>query len=155
LGRVRIAFLRAVRRPVIWAPAAGLVAVLCNLTMPAYVVRSLSVMGAATAAGSLFLTGLIFSAHKITLGPSVLLGAVTKSLIQPALCLGIAWAVSMPLDLLRPVVLVAAIPSGFFGIVFGKGFDASPPAASSSLILSYIVSIASLAGWIVLLGHIR
>jgi predicted permease len=153
--RVRIAFLGAVRRPVIWAPAAGLAAVLCNLTIPVYVVRSLSLMGVATAGGSLFLTGLIFSAHRFSLTWSVLLGAITKNLAQPALCLGIAWAVAMPLDLLRPLVLVAAIPSGFFGIVFGKGFDATPPEASSSLVLSYIVSIISLPGWIVLLGHLH
>jgi predicted permease len=112
-------------------------------------------MGVATAGGSLFLTGLIFSAHRFSLTWNVLLGAITKNFLQPALCLGIAWAVSMPLDLLRPLVLVAAIPSGFFGLVFGKGFDATPPDASSSLVLSYIVSIASLAGWIVLLGHIH
>jgi len=153
--RIRTAFLRAVRRPVIWAPAAGLGAVLCNLTIPSYVVRSLSLMGVATAGGSLFLTGLIVSAHKFSMNWSVLIGGLAKNVIQPALVLGIAWAIAMPVDLLRPVVLLAAVPSGFFGLVFGKGFDASPPVASSSLVFSYIVSIASLAGWIVLLGRIH
>jgi len=52
-------------------------------------------------------------------------------------------------------VLVAAIPCGFFGLVFGKGFDVSPLVASSSLILSYLLGIASLAAWIVLLGHLH
>ena len=54
----------------------------------------------------------------------------------------------------RYAVLIAAIPCGFFGLVFGKGFNSSPLTASSSLIFSYVFGIATLAGWIVLLGRL-
>ena len=52
-------------------------------------------------------------------------------------------------------LLTRAIPSGFFGVLFGKGFDATPEVASSSLIASTLLSIFTLAGWIVLLSHLH
>jgi len=149
------AFLRAARRPVIWAPAAGLLAVLCNVGLPVYVQRSLNVMGAATAGGALFLTGLIISAQRFSLNLSVLLCGLAKNVVQPAICFALALAFGMPVETLRWVVLITAIPCGFFGIVFGKGFDATPRSASSSLAFSYLLSVISLAGWIVLLGRLR
>jgi predicted permease len=51
--------------------------------------------------------------------------------------------------------LLAAIPSGFFGILFGEGFDATPKVASSSLIASTVLGIFTLAGWIILLSHVH
>jgi malonate transporter and related proteins len=51
--------------------------------------------------------------------------------------------------------LISAIPCGFFGLVFGKGFDSSPKLASSGLIASYVIGVATLAVWIVILNHIR
>jgi predicted permease len=78
-----------------------------------------------------------------------------KNVIQPALCLAVALLLGMPLEETRFVVLLSAIPSGFFGILFGKGFDATPEVASSSLVASTVLSIVTLAGWIVLLSHLR
>jgi len=112
-------------------------------------------MGAATAGGALFLTGLIISAQRFSLNASVLLCGLAKNAVQPAICLVLALAFGMPVETLRWLVLITAIPCGFFGIVFGKGFDATPGSASSSLAFSYILSVISLAGWIVLLGWMR
>ncbi len=53
------------------------------------------------------------------------------------------------------MVLIGAMPCGFFGILFGKGFKASPALASSSLIASYVLGLFTLAGWLVLLGRLR
>jgi len=80
---------------------------------------------------------------------------LAKNILQPLLCLGLALALSLPVDQARSAVLMAAIPCGFFGLVFGKGFNASPILASSSLIFSYGLGILTLAGWIVLLGHLH
>ena len=153
--RVRRAILRAMRRPVVWAPAAGLAAVALNLHLPAYAARSLSVMGAATAGGGLFLTGLIVSAQKFELDWPVTLATLAKNIVQPAVCLAIALAVGLPIDLTRCVVLMMAVPCGFFGLVFGKGFEVSPTSASSSLVVSYLLGILTLAGWIVVLGYLH
>jgi malonate transporter len=152
--QIRSSMWKAVKRPVVWAPVLGVLAALIQLHLPDFVNRSLTVMGNATAGAALFLTGLIVSAQRFSLDGQVIAAVVAKNLLQPALCLAIAWMIGLSVVETRYAVLIAAIPCGFFGLVFGKGFNSSPLTASSSLIFSYIFGIATLAGWIVLLGHL-
>lgn len=151
----RSAILRAIRRPVVWAPAVGLLVAMCHLSIPIWFARSLSVMGAATAGAALFLTGLVVSAQRIAFGWPIILAIVAKNLIQPALCLGFALIVALPLEQTRSAVLISAIPCGFFGIIFGKGLNSTPQVASSALVLSYVAGVFTLAAWLLLLGHLR
>jgi predicted permease len=130
------------------------VAALIKLHLPDYVNRSLTVMGNATAGAALFLTGLIVSAQPFRLDGRVIAAMMAKNLMQPALCLGLAWLIGLSAVETRYAVLIAAIPCGFFGLVFGKGFNSSPLTASSSLIFSYAAGIVTLAGWIVFLGRL-
>jgi predicted permease len=123
--------------------------------MPTYVDESLAILGSATAGTALFLTGLVVSAQRFNLNWSVGWSVFAKNFIQPALCLEAARLASLPLEQTRYVVLISAIPCGFFGIVFGKGFNATPELASSSLIASYVVGVFTLAAWIVLLSHLH
>jgi malonate transporter len=153
--RIRTSLWKAVRKPVVWAPVLGVIAVVIDFNMPSYVDKSLGILASATAGAALFLTGLVVSAQRFRLTWGVGWSVFSKNLVQPTLCLAIARLVSLPLDQTRSVVLICAIPCGFFGIVFGKGFDATPEVASSSLIASYLVGIFTLAGWIVLLSHLN
>ncbi|HEX4136455.1 MAG TPA: AEC family transporter [Bryobacteraceae bacterium] len=145
---------KAVKRPVVWAPVLGILAALVKLHLPNYAGRSLTLLGSATAGTALFLTGLIVSAQRFSLSGRVIAAIVAKNFLQPALCLGVAWLIGLSVTETRYAVLLAAIPCGFFGLVFGKGFNSSPLTASSSLIFSYILGIFTLAGWIVLLGRL-
>lgn len=61
----------------------------------------------------------------------------------------------LPLEQTRNVTLLSAIPCGFFGILFGEGFGATPQLADSSLIASTLAGILTLAGWILLLDHLH
>ncbi len=153
-AQVRSSLWKAVKRPVVWAPVLGVLAALIRLHLPDFANRSLTVMGNATAGAALFLTGLIVSAQRFRMDGRVMAAIVAKNLLQPALCLALAWMIGLSVVETRHAVLIAAIPCGFFGLVFGKGFNSSPLTASSSLIFSYVVGIATLAGWIVLLGRL-
>jgi predicted permease len=129
--------------------------VAANLVVPSYVDESLTIFATAIAASALFLTGLLVSAQRFNLSWSVGWSVLGKTLLQPALCLGMAHVVGLPLEQTRDAVLISAIPCGFFGVIFGKRFDAIPSVASSSLIASTVVGIFTLAGWIVLLSHLH
>ena len=53
------------------------------------------------------------------------------------------------------VVLLSAIPCGFFGVVFGKGLsNAVPQVACASLVASYIAGVFTMAGWMIVLSHL-
>jgi len=146
---------KAVKRPVVWSPVLAIVAVLLRVSLPMYLDRTLAILGGATAGVALFLTGLVVSAQRFRFTGAMVLAVVAKNIAQPALCLAIALLVHLPIEATRHVVLICAIPCGFFGIVFGKGFGSSPEVASSSLIASYLVGVSTLAGWMVLLGRLE
>jgi malonate transporter len=154
-ARIRISLWRALQKPVFWAPVLGVLAAVVKFHMPIYLDKSLTILGDATEGTALFVTGLITSAQRFNLNWGVGWAVLGKNVIQPALCLAVALLLGIPLEETRFVVLLSAIPSGFFGILFGKGFDATPEEASSSLVASTVLSIVTLAGWIVLLSHLR
>jgi len=131
----------------------GVLASVVKFHMPIYLDKSLTIVGDATEGTALFVTGLIVSAQRFSLNWGVGWAVLGKNVIQPALCLAIALLLGMSPEQTRFVVLLSAIPSGFFGILFGKGFDATPEVASSSLIASTVFSIFTLAGWIIVLSH--
>ena len=155
LTRLRVSLWRTIGTPVVWAPILGFLVVAVNLVVPDYVGTSIAIFGTTIAGTALFLTGLLVSAQRFNLGWSVGWSVLGKTLLQPALCLGVARLVGMPFDQTRDVVLISAIPCGFFGVVFGKRFGATPAVAGSSLIVSTVVGIFTLPGWIVLLSHLQ
>jgi malonate transporter len=152
--RVSRSLLRAGKRPIVWAPLLGLVFSCTGLQLPSFADRSLAVMGSASAGSALVLTGLVVSAQKFEFGGGTLVAVFLKNLLQPGLALGIAMLVHLSLDQTRYVTLISAIPCGFFGIVFGKGYNINPKLASSGLIESYVLSVLTLAVWIVIVQHL-
>jgi malonate transporter len=145
---------KAIKKPVVWAPVLGVLAVAIDFHISTYAETSLTVLGSATTGTALFLTGLVVSAQRFKFTWVVGWSVFAKNLLQPALGLLLARSLRLPLEATRSAVLISAIPCGFFGIVFGKGFDAAPEVASSSLIASYVLGIFTLAGWIIFLNHL-
>jgi malonate transporter and related proteins len=145
---------RAVKKPIVWAPLLGFVFSCAALHLPSYVDRFLTVLASAAAGSALVLTGLVVSAQKFALGAKTLIPVLLKNALQPALALGLAILLHLSIDQTRYVTLICAIPCGFFGLVFGKAFGSSPQLASSGLIASYIVSVATLPVWIVIVNHL-
>jgi predicted permease len=111
-------------------------------------------MGSASAGAALVLTGLVVSAQKFEFGSNTVVAVFLKNLLQPGLALGAAMLIHLSLDQTRYVTLISAIPCGFFGIVFGKGYNANPKLASSGLVASYVLGVATLAVWIVVVNRL-
>jgi malonate transporter and related proteins len=145
---------RTVKKPIVWAPVLGFVFSCAVWHLPSYLDRFLTVLASAAAGSALVLTGLVVSAQKFVLGAKTLIPVLLKNALQPALALGLALLLHLSMDQTRYVTLICAIPCGFFGLVFGKAFGSSPQLASSGLIASYIVSVATLPVWIVIVNHL-
>jgi malonate transporter and related proteins len=149
-----LSLLNSLKKPIVWAPLAGLVFSCAGLQIPTYASRSLAMIGSAASGSALVLTGLVVSAQKFDLKSNTFIAVFLKNLFQPGLALGIAMLFHLSLPQTRYVTLLSAIPCGFFGIVFGKGYDVNPKLASSGLIVSYVLGVVTLAAWIVILNHI-
>lgn len=146
-------FARALRRPIVCAPLLAFVCVALNLSFPAYVMRSLDVLGNAGTGTALVLTGIILSAQSFQLTLPVLAVAIAKVILEPLAAIGVAKLVHLQPSELRNIALICAIPGGFFGLVFGKSFNVTPQLASSGLITTYILSVVTLPLWIIVLNH--
>jgi len=97
------------------------------------------------------LTGLVASAQRIRLSLDVGFAILIKSLLQPALSLGIAVMLGVPHDQARYLILLSAVPSGFFGLLIGVDYGMKSEVASSSLIATTVLGILMLPVWIALI----
>jgi malonate transporter and related proteins len=148
--------IKAFKPAVVWAPLLGIFVALLSINLPKPVSNTLHTLGNATTGSALFLTGLVVSAQAVKLDRAVLLSVLGKTILQPAFCLLFAMSIGLAPQQRDWVVLISAIPSGFFGIVFGKNFpNAVSPVASASLIGTYITGIFTMAGWMVVLNHLH
>jgi malonate transporter and related proteins len=154
LGAVLRATIRSLGKPIVLAPLAGVVFSLFGIPLAEAVSRSFQLIGEAAGGVALFLTGLILSAQRIELGPNVLSGALLKNVLHPLLAVGLVLALPMDRDTARAAVLLCALPSGFFGVLFGLRYGLNSRVAGSTLIVSSLASIATLpvaliltAGW--------
>jgi len=131
-------------KPIVLAPLAGVVFSLLGIPLPATVDRSFQLIGQAAGGVALFLTGLILSAQPIELGPNVLSGAALKNFVHPVLAIGLTLTLPMDRDAARAAILLCALPSGFFGILFGLRYGLESHVAGSTLIVSSLASIVTL-----------
>lgn len=152
INRVLHIIPRALLRPVVWAPLLALVGVFLQLHMPSFIAGTLTTLGSAATGSALILTGLVVSAQGFRLTRGVAIVTVLKLLGQPLFALLMMLLFRMHHNDIRNITVICAIPCGFFGLVFGKGFDATPEVASSGLIATYLAGWAALPLWMLLMA---
>src|ERR1700733_2769693 len=145
--------LHSFARPVVWAPMIALLLVCLRVHFPTYAIRALNTLGSAISGSALVLTGLVISAHPFRMNPAVLSTTAAKLIVQPLLALCITLLLHMSHDQIRNITLISAIPGGFFGLAFGKSFNATPEIASSGLIATYGFAVVTLPLWILILSR--
>ena len=145
------ALLTSMRKPILWSPVLAFALVLSGVRTPDLVEASLAPLSTAAIGASLFITGLIVSADRAYVDSEVALGVAAKNAVMPLLAWGLC--VLLGLDLLSTVeaVLLSAVPSGFFGLVFAEGYGKRPPVSDSTVMVSTVLSIVTLALVIALL----
>jgi predicted permease len=143
------------KRPVVWAPLVALLLLAVHVSLPPFALSSLGVLGNASTGTALLLTGLILSEQKLQVNFGVIASSLAKVVVQPLIVLGICLLLRVEISTLRQVTMICATPAGFFGLVFGKRFQAAPAVAGSALILTYVLSIATLPLWAVIVTYIH
>jgi malonate transporter len=115
--------------------------------------NSLGLIGRSAAGVALFLTGLILSAQPFHLNANVASSVVLKNIVHPLIAVIIVKLLPMPPELARAAILISAIPSGFFGILFGLRYGVQSREAGSTLIASTVLSAFTIAVAIYLTGQ--
>ncbi|MGH9593662.1 MAG: AEC family transporter, partial [Bryobacteraceae bacterium] len=143
--RLLYAVLQSCKRPIVWAPLAGMAFSLLGLHIPDVAARMLNLIGQCTAGVALFLTGLILSAQPFRLEGNAVSGVILKNIVQVAIMYLFVVLLRVPAPAARQGVLLAAVPAGFFGTVFGARYGVASIEASSTLIASTLFSVITLS----------
>jgi malonate transporter and related proteins len=135
---------KSILKPVVIAPISGMVLSLGGAHASPLLTNSLSLIGVGAGGIALFLTGLILSSQRFRLNANVAFGTLLKNVVHPLCAAALVAALAAPPLIGREAIILCAIPSGFFGILFGLRYGIVAPDAGSTLIASSLLSAASL-----------
>jgi malonate transporter len=127
------------------APVLGILLSLSGCSLGAVAAASLTLIGQASAGVALFLTGVILSAQSFRLDWKIVGATGTADVIRPLLAAAIVHVFPVPSEVAKVSILFAAVPSGFFGILFAETYRVRSPEVGSIVISSTVFSIATLA----------
>lgn len=140
--------LHALAQPVAWAPILAVVLVVCGLHWPAWLSPSFNLIAKANASLAVFSAGITLSAVRIVINWQAVLGSILKLVMMPALVLIAGLVFHMdPLNL-KMLVVAAALPPAFSGIIIADEYDTYVATGTSSLTLSVILFIGFCPLWI-------
>jgi malonate transporter and related proteins len=151
LIQVLTAVRRAITKPVVLAPALGILLSLSDLKLDGLADACLSLIGNAAAGVALFLTGLVLSAQSFELDWKVVAATAASDIVRPLLAVAVVHIVPVPPDVAKTAILLAAVPSGFFGILFAVNYRLDSATAGSMVTASTVFSIVTMALAIALL----
>jgi malonate transporter len=141
----------ALTKPVVLAPALGILVSLSGLKTGAVIDACLLLIGHAAPGVALFLTGLILSSQAFSLDWRIVGATAIADIVRPLLAATVVFSLPIPDETARIAVLLAAVPSGFFGILFAVNYRLNSGAAGSMVTASTVFSIITMAVAIALL----
>lgn len=140
---------KALLKPIVIAPVLGLLCSLAGLPMPRLLDSTLTLVGQGASGTALFLTGLVLSAQPVKLSANVGLTVAVKNVLQPLLTALLALPLLDGADA-RVAVMLMAVPSGAFGVLFAVRYGVASAQIGTMLIASTLLSTVTLTAAILL-----
>jgi malonate transporter and related proteins len=133
--------LASVRRPILWAPAIGILCSALAVELPPALAGSLNLLGKATPGVSLLCLGLIMASARLRLSREVWGNTALKLLVHPALMIGAALLLSVGGIQVQQMILLCALPSATISGMFANEAGAYRDEAATSILVSTVLSV--------------
>jgi predicted permease len=140
--------LHALAQPVAWAPILAVVWVLAGIPWPKELSPSFNLIAKANASMAVFSAGITLSAIKLQINWQAVLGSIMKMVVMPAVVLVLGILFKMDPFNLKMLVVAAALPPAFSGIIIADEYNTYVATGTSSLTLSVILFIGFCPLWI-------
>ena len=140
--------LHALEQPVAWAPILAVVWVVVGIPWPEWASPSFDLIAKANASMAVFSAGITLSAIAFTLNWQAILGSILKMIVMPAVVLALGIAFHMHPENLKMLVVAAALPPAFSGIIIADEYNTYVATGTSSLTLSVILFVGFCPLWI-------
>jgi len=133
----------AVRKPLLWAPAIGILLSLCAIKLPPVMADSLSLLGKATPGVSLLCLGVIMSSVRLNMSGEVWMNLGLKLLLHPALMVAATILLSVKGVYAQQMILLCALPSATIPAMFANEAGVYRSEAATSILASTVLSIVT------------
>lgn len=140
--------LHALEQPVAWAPILAVIWVLVGIPWPKEISPSFDLIAKANASLAVFSAGITLSSIKFSINWQVILGSIMKMIVMPAIVLALGLLFHMDPNNLKMLVVAAALPPAFSGIIIADEYNVYTATGTSSLTLSVILFIGFCPLWI-------
>ncbi len=135
---------KAVCAPRVWLPFIGIAFVVLDVHVPQFAVLSLQLIGGATTAISLFVSGLIIAQEKVSLTPAVAVDTLVKNLVCPAVMLAIVLALGINGVIAKEAVLLVGLPSAVITTMFAEESGKLQAESSTTILGTRVFSFISI-----------
>ena len=136
--------LKAVSEPRVWLPFIGIALVILDVPVPKFVISSLNLIGSATTAISLFVSGLIIAQEKVRLTMPVAVDTLVKNLLCPAVMLAIVLALGITGVVAHEAVLLVALPSAVITTMYAEERGMLEAESSTTILGTRVFSFVSI-----------
>ena len=140
--------LHALAQPVAWAPILAVIWVIIGIPWPKVLNPSFDLIKGANASMAVFSAGITLSAIKVNINWQAVLGSILKMFVMPCVVLILGLLFKMDPFNLKMLVVAAALPPAFSGIIIADENNTYVATGTSSLTLSMILFIGTLPLWI-------
>lgn len=138
----------ALKQPVAWAPILAVIIVLCGIRFPSIFDPCFNLIAKANSGVAVFAAGVTLSATKFIFDKEVVVNTFLKLIFMPGIILVIGLLVGMHGENLQMLVLCAALPPAFSGIIIGSRYQTYVATGTSSLAVSTFFFMATAPLWI-------
>ena len=142
------ALLNAVRQPLVLAPLLAVLLVLAGIPIPTVVLEPLGLIAHANSGVAVFAAGLLLAANRPRLDREVAWNSLVKLVLVPGSMLAGGLWIGLPGNRLEELVLLAALPTLFTGVVLAGRYRVYVEPASSTMIVTSIAFAAAAPAWI-------
>jgi predicted permease len=139
-----IAIRSALKKPLVWAPLAGIVMAFTHIPMPPVWEKSFGLIGNATSGVALFAMGLVLSGLRFRIQAAVATNVVLKNLAQPAVMWMLALLLGVTGTYRREMILLGALPTASMVTMFAVRYDIYTDESIATVLLSTLLSMATL-----------
>lgn len=144
------ALIQAIQQPVVLSPLIATAMVVAGIRFPTVADAPLALIGHATSGFAVFAAGLVLSAHKFRLNIEVAWNVLIKLVLMPASMLALGRTFGIGGETLEQLVLLAALPPVFVGMILSVRYHTYVEVAASTLIMGALLFAGAAPMWIVI-----
>ncbi len=143
---------KALLQPIVVAPVVGLVAVFSGLKVPSLALDGFRLLASSVGGVSLFASGLVLQGQKPALSWPASLLTFARNMLIPGITFVALRALGVNGGLVKASVLALALPAGPMQITLAMRYEADKQEQASYLLFSSLLSVLTIALFIVLFG---